>query len=336
MDEICILPRLQSEPVGQLPFGIVQLAPSAGKLSYALRALWLAVSHRPDVVYCGHAFMASLAHLVAKIAGAKLVVHVHGLEVWQPLNAAARQGIAAADIVLCVSRHTLSKVVEVTGSDPTRCAVIYNTVGKQFTPADRSLARAKFGVPLDATVLTTVARLDTRQQHKGHDRVIPLLAELSKEIPNLVYLVAGTGDDRIRLERLAQSSGAGDIVRFLGFVADSDLVDLYSASDLYVMPSHGEGFGIAFIEAMACGTPALGLNVGGAADALLDGELGQAVALEDFPEALRQALLARPSDRKDLSCRTHSIFGRDRFSKRLAAALTPVKSANTGSEEAML
>lgn len=319
-----ILPRLQREPFAELPKGIVQHPPKSGKLAYTFHALRLAVFRRPEIVYCGHAFMAPLAHLVAKIAGAKLVAHVHGLEVWQPLSPLAQRGLAAADLVLCVSHHTASKVTEAVNTFPERCAVIYNTVDERFVPGDRAAARARFHIPEAATVLSIVSRLDPGQRHKGHDRVIPLLADLANEVPGLTYLIAGTGGDRDRLEALARDTRASNIVRFLGFVADEDLPDLYRASDLYVMPSHGEGFGIAFVEAMCCGTPALGLDLGGAGDALRDGELGRAVAEAGFPQALRTAVLAAPPDRADLAARTRTAFGWPRFAARLAEATAPL------------
>ncbi|KHQ50176.1 Glycosyl transferase, group 1 [Mameliella alba] len=306
-----------------------------GKLGYALRAAWLATTRRPDIIYCGHVFMAPLAHLAARIAGARLVSHVHGLEVWKPLSPRVRRGLMVSDLVLCVSGDTAGKVVEASSANPDRCAVIYNTVDDRFVPGDRKAARTRFGLAPEAVVLSTVSRLDSKQRHKGHDRVIPLLADLARDVPNLTYVVAGTGDDRERLEALARDTGAGDLVRFLGFVPDADLADLYRASDLYVMPSHGEGFGIAFVEAMCCGTPALGLDVGGAGDALRDGELGRAVAEEDFQNALRTALLAPPPDRTDLSERTRAVFGKARFSERLSQAMTPMMTAE-GIQTSML
>lgn len=323
---IHVLPRLQAEPVTRLPNGIQQFPAVASRVKYSLRALWLAIRLRPGIVYCGHAFMAPLAVRVARLAGARLLLHVHGLEVWEPLPLSTRRALASSDLILCVSNHTAAKVVGVTGADPKRCKVIFNTFDDRFRPGDRILARNRFGLSSEAMVLSTVSRLDPRQRHKGHDRVIPLLKSLSEDFPQLVYLIAGTGEDRARLEAMASDTGAGDIVRFLGFVADEDLPDLYRASDLYVMPSHGEGFGIAFVEAMACGTPALGLNVGGAGCALRDGDLGRAVSEEAFPAALRAALSAPPTNRAELAALTRAMFGRTAFAVSLAAATAPLRT----------
>ena len=265
---------------------------------------------------------------------ARLVSHLHGLEVRRTLPLSRRGALAASDLILCVSRHTAGKVVEVTGVDPRRCEVVYNTVDDRFTPGDRVAAMEKFGIPRDATVILTVSRLDPRERYKGHDLIIPLLKDLARDYPGLVYLVAGAGGDRARLERLARDADAADIARFLGFVADEDLPDLYRASDLYVMPSGGEGFGIAFVEAMACGTPALGLALGGAVDALRDGELGRAVSEAGFPAALRAALAAPRPGRAALSARSHAAFGRSRFEARLARAMAPLLPRQADSSKA--
>jgi phosphatidylinositol alpha-1,6-mannosyltransferase len=332
--KIDILPRLQLEQDVCLPIGIQQFAAKSSRLTYALRALWLGMKLRPHVVYCGHAFMAPLASIVARMAGARLICHVHGLEVWQPLSTSKKQAIAASDVIFCVSQYTADKVVEMTGADPNCCKVIYNTFDEQFMLGDRVAARKKFNVPEDALVISTVSRLDPRQRHKGHERVIPLLTGIAEDYPNFIYLIVGTGGDRARLEALVRENGAVDIVRFLGFVADKDLPDLYRASDLYVMPSHGEGFGIAFVEAMACGTPALGLDVGGAGEALRNGELGRSVSEADFPAALRDNVLAPPLDHTDLAVRTSATFARTRFVTRVAEAIAPLMADPPVSREA--
>ena len=103
-------------------------------------------------------------------------------------------------------------------------------------------------------------------------------------------------------------------VRFVGAVSKDRLVELYRRADLFVMPSTGEGFGIAFVEAMACGTPALGLGVGGAKDALGDGELGTMVAPNEDLAARIAAQLSAPGLRgAPLSAAVEDRFGPGQF-----------------------
>ena len=330
---IDVLPRLQPELVGDLPRGIYQLPPIKSRTLYTLCALWLAVINKPQIVYCGHAFMAPTAWLAARVAGASLITHVHGLEVWEPMSWTKRRTLAFSNVVLCVSKYTLDKVVEVTKVDVNRCSLTFNTVNERFFPGDRSAARQKLGIKNDAVVISTVSRLDPSQRHKGHEKVIRLLRGLAMYHANLTYLVVGTGEDRGRLEALAFSEGVAEMVRFCGFVSDEDLPDVYRASDLYVMPSHGEGFGIVFVEAMACGTPALGLDLGGAGDALRNGKLGHAVAEADFPAALHDLLLRSSDDPYVLSNDTRAVFGKSelsfRLSKAISSLLTRPRSADT-------
>ena len=109
-------------------------------------------------------------------------------------------------------------------------------------------------------MLLTVGRMDSRERYKGHDLVIAALPALVAKGHDVAYVIIGDGDDRARLENLARDTGMSERVHFLGAVEPERLVEAYRMADLFVMPSTGEGFGIAFLEAMACGTPALGLG----------------------------------------------------------------------------
>ena len=101
---------------------------------------------------------------------------------------------------------------------------------------------------------------------------------LRARFPGLVHAVAGDGDDRTRLEaRAAELAQDSDAVRFLGFVPDYDLPDLYRLADLFVMPRSEEGFGIVYLEAAACGLRVVGGAGGGSADAIPNGEIGTLV-----------------------------------------------------------
>jgi phosphatidylinositol alpha-1,6-mannosyltransferase len=203
----------------------------------------------------------------------------------------ALEGAAA---VFCVSRHTRAQVLKFTRMDPNRVVVVPNTFGLDYRPGDREKARAAWGLTKEFAVLT-VGRLDDRDGYKGHDRVIRSLPLLRKGPRRVVYLISGEGKDRLRLEALAAGLGVKEQVRFLGYTPRDALPDLYRAVDLFAMPSTGEGFGIVFLEAMASGTPALGLAIGGAIDPLDFGEWGKAVTVANLEAAIRLSTeLPRP------------------------------------------
>lgn len=262
-----ILPRHAPDPVTDLPVGAIQAPPRPGRWRFAALAVLDALRHRPGVVFCGHLYMAPLAAVIARLSRARLVVQAHGIEAWPRPSRSVRWATEQADLVLAVSRYTRAQVLSWAAIDPERVAVLPNTVGERFTPGDRGEARRRFGLGAQR-VLLTLGRLAASERYKGHDRVIEALPSMVAAGHDVLYLVGGEGDDRARLESLACAAGVGDRVRFLGGVAGSDLPDLYRAADVFVMPSTGEGFGIAFLEAMACGTPAVGLSAKGDSDAL--------------------------------------------------------------------
>jgi glycosyltransferase involved in cell wall biosynthesis len=114
---------------------------------------------------------------------------------------------------------------------------------------------------------------------------------LSEKIPDLVYLVCGEGPDRDRLETKATGLGVRDRVIFTGFVPEERKTDYFRIADAYVMPSRGEGFGIVFLEAMACGIPVMGSTLDGSREALLGGELG-VLANPDDPSNVVSSILS--------------------------------------------
>jgi phosphatidylinositol alpha-1,6-mannosyltransferase len=247
----------------------------------------------------------------------KLVSQLHGTEIWRPARPRDRAALAASNLVITVSRDTLARLSDQVVEAKETGVVLGNTVQPQFTPGDRAAARARFALMPDQTALLTVSRLDSREGYKGHDRVIRLLPALSDKQSGLVYLIAGIGEDRPRLEALAREQGVAEKVRFLGKVPVNDLPDLYRAADLFVLPSTGEGFGIVYLEAMACGTPALGLRAGGAPDALGDGELGWCVEPDQLCEAIAAALDAPQPDPHALYAAVQARFGQAVFRRRV-------------------
>ena len=156
----------------------------------------------------------------------------------------------------------------------------------RFRPVDRAAAKARLGVsgPLLVNAGALIAR-------KGQSLAIEALAGL----PDAVLLLVGEGPDRPALERLAGRLGVASRIRFLGARPHADLPALLGAADVAVQPSAAEGLANVWVEALACGTPVVTCDVGGAREAIDRPEAGRLVPRrsEAIAAAVRE-LLADP------------------------------------------
>jgi phosphatidylinositol alpha-1,6-mannosyltransferase len=231
--------------------------------------------------------------------------------------------------VVTVSRFTRGLLTR--AGVPEECiAIVHPGVNlERFrATADPEPAIRRFGLG-GKRVLLTVGRLDPSEQYKGHDVVIRALRRIIAAVPNVVYVIAGGGDDRGRLERLAADEGVAEHVLFTGFVEDELLPSLYAACDCYVMLSGGpeaggfEGFGIVYLEAAAVGKPAIASEFGGAAEAVLHEKTGLLVPPGDTAAAVEATvrLLSDDDLRRRLGeaarARAESEFGWPRQAARL-------------------
>jgi phosphatidylinositol alpha-1,6-mannosyltransferase len=325
---ILVLPRRAPDPFS-LPPGISQAAPRLGRIAYIQSALRGTLDRPVDMVFCGHLYMAPLALLIARRHRAKLIVQMHGIEAWSRPGPLQQRAVEAADLILCVSRYTRARVIEWAAIAPERVQVLPNTVGEAFTPGDGAALCEAWGLQ-DKLVLLTVGRMDAREGYKGHDRVIAALPQLLAAGHDIAYVVVGEGDDRARLQDFAAKRGLAERVRFVGAIGEDVLVDAYRMADLFVMPSSGEGFGIAYLEAMACGTPALGLAAGGAVDALADGEFGTLAPESEFAPVLARLLATPKPDPLALAAAVRSRFGYAAFSSQVSNILARILRARGG------
>ncbi|WP_235534231.1 MULTISPECIES: glycosyltransferase [unclassified Sphingopyxis] len=201
------------------------------------------------------------------------------------------------------------------GIDPARIAVHYTGIDTaRFHPGDRATARAALGMTGTPTILTVGALIG----RKGQALVIEALPAL----PDAHYWLAGAGDEEGRYRALAQKLGVATRVHFLGPVANADLPRLYRAANLVVMPSVSEGLANAWVEALACGTPIVISDAGGAAELVTSPVAGRIV--ERKPDAIATAvreILAAPPSPSDVAASLGGRFDWDRNGRELAAHL---------------
>jgi len=242
--------------------------------------------------------MLPLGLMAPRLRSAPYVVIAHGAEITLPgrlpgASAAARRVLRGAAGIVAAGSYPAREAARAAGA-PLRGVVIPPGVDvDRFHPLDpdgRVRARLRFGLDPERPVVLAVSRLVPR---KGFDVLLDAVVGLH---PSVQTVIAGSGRDRRRLETRARRLGMGGRARFLGRVPDDSLPDLYGCADVFAMPCRdrwagleAEGFGIVFLEAAACGVPAVAGRSGGAHEAVADGETGIVIAARDV-DALRDAL----------------------------------------------
>ncbi len=241
---------------------------------------------RSDLLYCGVAIPDGLTGwLLARTLGMPYVVFTYAKEIIEPLNSPRLESwrtrvLREAETIITISRYARQLLREQGVAEEQIVIIPPGVDTHRFRPDASAGAAIRRRYHLgDGPLILTVARLTPR---KGHDLVLRALPALLKQFPDLRYAIVGVGKDAARLHRLAQEQGVAQAVLFIGAVNDADLPGWYNAADLLVMPNRMEredveGFGIVFLEAAACGKPAIGGRSGGAEDAIVEGKTGYLV-----------------------------------------------------------
>jgi glycosyltransferase involved in cell wall biosynthesis len=303
--------------------------------SECLRHAW---RERPDLIVSTHLNFGPIARIAQLSFGAPYVLVAHGIDAWKINDAARLKALRKANLVLAVSRYTRDRIIDEAGVDANRIKILPNTCDTDkfmIAPKPPRLLQ-KYGLQPQTPVILTVCRLDENEGYKGYDQIIKALPEIRRAAPDTRYLIVGKGTDRPRIERLVDETGVHDAVIFAGYVPDEELTEHYNLCDIFAMPSQGEGFGIVYLEALACGKPVLAGNRDGSRDALADGELGLLVDPENTDEIASQIasvlrhehanpILFNP---RQLRRRVIELFGFEAFKRTVADLLEPFLGRN--------
>jgi glycosyltransferase involved in cell wall biosynthesis len=241
--------------------------------------------------------------LLARLTGAKSIVHVHnGYGEW--MSPLLRWALKRADALIAISAFVRSTLVA-SGHDEARIRVVHNGINvTDWTPGThRSECREELGIPADAPVVVTVCRLFAG---KGPAELIRALGTVLRKQPETRLVIVGEemvdGYGRY-LQDLAAELDVRSHVIFAG--RRSDIERIMAAADVFAMPSLEEPFGLVFLEAMAMGLPVVALRSGGAPEVVKDGETGLLAEPGDL-EMLQDhlvSLLERPALRSNLGSR---------------------------------
>src|SRR5438093_303709 len=323
IEEVTALPRTIAGDPGVLPDRLIyetQAARGKGTYVYHLGRL-LTQRNRFDGVLCAHIHLIPLAALAARRYRAPLTLIVHGIEAWRPPRIwGLRQSLQSVNTFVSVSLLTKQRFLEWAPLSEEQGHIVPDCVDlSKYGPGPKpAYLIERYGLS-GRRVIMTLGRLSAAERYKGIDEVLEVMPSLVPEMPDLMYLILGDGDDRLRLQEKARTLGLDRHVNFGGFIPEEQKADHLRLADAFVMPGRGEGFGIVYLEAMACGIPVVASKADASREAVLDGRLGL-LADPRNPQEIRTAIkeaLRRPRGVQ----RELEYFSFDRFVERWHALL---------------
>jgi glycosyltransferase involved in cell wall biosynthesis len=224
---------------------------------------------------------------------APLIVTAHGVDVYDlPFrnswyNMLIRHVLAEADQIITVSRSNETKLLEL-GVSPKKLHIIPNGYDEKiFKPLCSFETKKKLGLPFNKKVLISVGNLVTV---KGHTDLIDAFSIVAKKHKDLLLIIIGSGPLRQTLQNKVTRLGLTNKVTFLGGKSHDEIPIWINSSDIFVLPSRNEGFPTVIPEAMACGKPVVGTNVGGIPEALSNEDIGVLANPQD-PKSLANAIV---------------------------------------------
>jgi glycosyltransferase involved in cell wall biosynthesis len=277
---------------GLLSTGLAVPTTLAGLVRYARR-------HRIDIVHGSEDPRDALSGaLIARLTGAKHLVHLHGqCGTWT--RSSVFRAMRSADAVVCISDFVADSAIS-SGCDPGRIHQAHNAIdlARWDYRTDGQPVRDEFSIPAEAIVFATVGAI---LPWKGQELTVRALATIKDRIPDFRYLVVGSGsvgpDNTYgtSLQRLADELGLGREVILTG--VRSDIPAVLAACDFCVAPFLDEGFGLAVVEAMAMRKAVAALDSGGPREFVEDGKSGLLSQPEDVDGLARNIHLLATDDR---------------------------------------
>ena len=266
---------------------------------YSMYYIWKILNKNPETIFIATTWgMAkSYSYLKKKYPLSKMIVVAHGLEVTRLKEGkeltSFKNVVNVSDLILCVSKYTKNEIIDrVDGIETNHIKFLPNGVDiNRFFPAEKTAGFLnRYNIPKNSNIILTLARIIRR---KGHDTVIKCLPRLIKKFPNIQYVIAGPHRKKDNyldeLKLLAKELSVENHIVFVDYIPDSDLNEIYTRSQVYVMVSRtyndigdSEGFGITFLEANACGCPVIGSTEGGIPDAVENNKNGLLVPADDI------------------------------------------------------
>jgi len=301
---------------------------SGNRIQFSLRCLYEALSS--DLVILGHINLSWVGYIIKKLLRKKVYIMAYGTDVWFRMSRLRESMLTEADKILSISQYTKQRMIDPHNVNPENIEIFYCCLDPYFEIPE-SLEKpqdlmTKLGIDSSNKVLLTVARLSSEEKYKGYDQVLRALVDVIREFPHTKYIIIGSGDKEEiqRIKNLIKELKLEDNVILTGFVSNEELTAYYKLSDMFIMPSKGEGFGIVFLEALVLGKTIIVGNKDASKEVVLDGEIGLIIDPDNIEQisdsildTIKGNIRNELKDKEYLRNRALQEFGFDKYKERL-------------------
>jgi glycosyltransferase involved in cell wall biosynthesis len=243
------------------------------KFLFVIESFLKFIFYKPDLILCNHINFTPLAFFYKKIFKTPYGFIAYGVDVWNLKN---YSGLTNSNFIISLSQYTKNKILENNKNLKISILVINPIVDiERFKILDtKTKVFSQYNLPFNKKIILTICRLAKSEKYKGYDKVIQVLPKILEQVKDAVYVLIGDGDDLVDVKKLIEELNLKEKVYLLGAIKNEFIPQILNTADVFIMPSKGEGFGIVFIEALACGVPVIAGNKDASKEALLNGELG--------------------------------------------------------------
>ncbi len=267
---------------------------------YALNTLKVLENHNIDLIHAHFAYPEGLVGLLVKRTSKKpLIVTIHGYDLLldprigygarlnKKVDTIIRKVLNSSDAVILESHATFNEATKIV-PDTTKLHLIPAGIDiERFHPAlNGNPIKKKLGIERNKVVFT----LRSHKPKYGLEFLIRAVPLVTKENKDIIFIIGGDGPLKSYHERLAENLKVNDKILFTGRIPHNEVPYYYALSDVVVVPSLQEAFGLVVAEALACGKPVIGTKIGGIIDQIIDGYNGFLVQPESFTEIAEKIL----------------------------------------------
>ena len=303
------------------------------KIIFSFQFINSILTYSPSHIVCAHLHFSPLALLAYKVFRINYSLSLYGIEAIEINNRVYKSALVEAKKIIVISQYTKKLINSQFNFLDNKYFMLISSVNEKVNNLfeDTSYLKKKYGFG-DLPIVLTISRQSTTEE-KGQHRVLISFKEVLKKFPNAKYVIAGPGSDNRVVEALDSLSNIKESVVNLGLVSDEQRTELYNLCDVFVLPSKNEGFGIVFIEALACGAQVIASNGYGCKEGLLNGALGSVVDPDDteqlaytINDALEKSKTRTLKDRWRIRNLTIEIYGYDTWCKKVLNFLVEIGS----------